>query len=94
VEVSVRELKDRLSAVLRRVRDGEVVLVTSRGRAVARLTPVETNPEEAESAAVARLSALPWVRAGSLERPEGLRPGVRLRGAGPSASAMVVEGRE
>lgn len=94
MEVSVRELKDRLSAVLRRVREGEVVVVTSRGRAVARLTPVEADTEEVENAAVARLCALPWVRAGSLETPEGLRPGVRLRGAGPSASAMVVEGRE
>jgi prevent-host-death family protein len=94
VEISVRELKDQLSAVLRRVRQGEVVLVTSRGRAVARLTPVEARPEEAESAAVARLCALPWVRAGSGEPPKGLEPGVRLSGRGPSAAEIVAEGRE
>jgi prevent-host-death family protein len=35
--VAVKELKNRLSAYLREVRDGEVVLVTDRGRVVAEL---------------------------------------------------------
>lgn len=37
--VGIRELKDRLSEYLRRVRDGESVLVTDRGEVVAELTP-------------------------------------------------------
>jgi prevent-host-death family protein len=37
--VGVRELKDRLSEYLRRVRSGEGVLVTDRGEVVAELTP-------------------------------------------------------
>ena len=37
--VGVRELKDRLSEYLRRVRAGESVLVTDRGEVVAELTP-------------------------------------------------------
>jgi antitoxin (DNA-binding transcriptional repressor) of toxin-antitoxin stability system len=35
--VAVKELKNRLSSYLREVRDGEIVLVTDRGRVVAEL---------------------------------------------------------
>ncbi len=39
--VGIRELKQRTSAILRRVRDqGDVVEITYRGRAVARLVPL------------------------------------------------------
>jgi prevent-host-death family protein len=37
--VGLRELKNRLSAYVREVRSGEVVLVTDRGEVVAELTP-------------------------------------------------------
>src|SRR5688572_10108038 len=37
--VGVRELKNRLSEYIRRVRSGEGVLVTDRGEVVAELTP-------------------------------------------------------
>ncbi len=39
IEVGVRELKNSLSSYLRRVRQGETIVVTDRGRAVARLIP-------------------------------------------------------
>jgi prevent-host-death family protein len=38
--VGVRELKDRLSHYLRTVRQGESVVVTIRGKPVARLVPI------------------------------------------------------
>jgi prevent-host-death family protein len=37
--VGIRELKNSLSAYLRRVRSGESVLVTDRGEVIAELTP-------------------------------------------------------
>ena len=40
MEVGVRELRNNLSRYLDRVREGEEVLVTDRGRAVARVLPV------------------------------------------------------
>ncbi len=40
-EVGVRELHDRLSEYLERVEQGEELIVTRRGRAVARLTGVD-----------------------------------------------------
>jgi antitoxin (DNA-binding transcriptional repressor) of toxin-antitoxin stability system len=50
--VAVRELKNRLSAYLREVAGGEVVLVTDRGRVVAELRrpTVETLSSPAEQA--------------------------------------------
>lgn len=39
-QVGVRDLKNGLSAYLRRVADGETIVVTDRGRAIARLVPV------------------------------------------------------
>jgi prevent-host-death family protein len=42
MEVGVRELRNNLSRYLDRVRDGEEVIVTERGRAVARMLPVGT----------------------------------------------------
>ncbi len=45
--VGVRELKNRLSEYLRRVKAGEEILVTDRGKIVARLSSAE--PSAAES---------------------------------------------
>jgi prevent-host-death family protein len=39
-EVGVRELRDHLSRYLDKVRDGEEVVVTDRGRAIARVVPI------------------------------------------------------
>lgn len=40
MEVGVRELRDNLSRYLERVRAGDEVVVTDRGRAIARVLPV------------------------------------------------------
>jgi prevent-host-death family protein len=40
MEVGVRELRNNLSRYLDRVRDGEEVVVTDRGRAIARMLPI------------------------------------------------------
>lgn len=39
-EVGIRELRDHLSRYLDRVQDGEEVVVTDRGRAIARVLPM------------------------------------------------------
>jgi prevent-host-death family protein len=40
MEVGVRELRDHLSRYLDRVRDGDEVVITDRGRAIARVVPL------------------------------------------------------
>jgi prevent-host-death family protein len=66
VKISVTELKSRLSEHIRRVKGGEEVIVTERGRAVAVLSPIP--PSESGQA---ELDAL--VESG-LVRPAKRRP--------------------
>jgi prevent-host-death family protein len=61
--VSISELKARLSEYLEAVRAGEEVIVTDRGRPVARIAPV-SGPEDSES----RLQML--IRTGQARPPD------------------------
>jgi prevent-host-death family protein len=66
MEVSVRELKSRLSEYLRRAAAGGEVIVTSRGKEIARLLPPRTRRRAASTEAelIARFRSLPWIRPG------------------------------
>lgn len=85
-QVGVRELKASLSAYLRRVSEGESVVVTDHGRPVARLVPPDV-PE--------RLSAL--IREGRLNwNGRRLVPPARrakLRGDGATLADIVLRDR-
>ena len=52
-EVGIRELKNSLSAYLDRVRNGEVVIITDRGRPVARLSSVDASEDRLADLVVA-----------------------------------------
>jgi len=83
VEVGVRELHDRLSAFLEKVEQGEEIVVTRRGKPVARLSKVDSlRPlEEFERRGLVR-----WPK-----RPKGIpKP---LPGAKGSVSDLVSEQR-
>ena len=94
MDVPVRELKNRLSAYLRRVARGEEVTVTSRGRPVARLAPLPCTPTDRAQALRDRLAAIPWILPGTGGKPRGSSKGVRLRGRGPTAAEFVLRDRE
>lgn len=91
MEISVRELKSRLSETLRRVADGEEMLVTSRGKVVARLLPPPTRRDavSADAEAIARFRGLPWVRPGSGAKPALPKPLIRI-GKGEKTLAEIV----
>jgi len=81
VDVTVRELKARLSDCLRRVRAGEEVVVTLRGRRVARIVaePEFAATEDDDAEIVARLDELPWVNAPEAAgRPSGATDPIRV----------------
>lgn len=69
MQISTREFKAHLSAVLRRVRDGEEISVTSHGRVVARLSP----PVDEPTGPLDRLRGLSWVRAAGSGKVRGAR---------------------
>jgi prevent-host-death family protein len=77
----VADLKARLSEYLSRVKVGEEVLVTDRGRPVARLVPVDAGyalDDEAETARLRRMEREGLVRLGSGKLPEGFFEKERL----------------
>jgi prevent-host-death family protein len=66
-EVGIRALKQNASAVVARAAAGEVIVVTDRGRAVARLTPIPSST--LGGLADAGLARPPKVRLGDLPAP-------------------------
>lgn len=73
--VPVKELKNRLSSYLREVRDGEIVLVTDRGRVVAELRqPTTSTPPSGLDHALDRLSAEGALIAGLPQDARAYRP--------------------
>ncbi|MEV4420205.1 type II toxin-antitoxin system prevent-host-death family antitoxin [Patulibacter sp. NPDC049589] len=80
-EVGIRDLKDHASAVVDAVEAGDTVTVTRRGRAVARLVPIDEHAELRE-----RLAArgVRW----SGRRPLVAQP-TPLGGDGPTAAETV-----
>ncbi len=91
MEVSVRELKAHLSAVVRRVEAGETATITAHRKAIATLVPISPAPEsdslEARLMACGLMSSLP--KAGGLVR----RPGPKWPTGLPSLSQAVIEDR-
>ena len=87
--VGARELKTRLGTYLRRVREGQRILVTDRGIPVAELRGLDTN--ETLEGRLQRLEA-----AGLVSRPvrRVLEPLRAVRSRGSSAAEAVVEDRE
>jgi prevent-host-death family protein len=85
--VGIRELKNHLSRVLRRVSSGERITITDRGRPVALLTPVDERKEEAALWAMVREGLARWGGG----KPDLPKRRVRIRG-GP-ISDTVIEGR-
>lgn len=99
MEVSVRELKNRLSEYLRKVSAGAEVVVTSRGKAVARLLAPRAGRRLAaasgEEEAIALLRSQPWIRPGKIGKQRvGLLKPVKLKPGTKPLSEVVSEMRD
>lgn len=85
-EVGVRELHDQLSRYVRHAQAGHEVVVTMRGRRVARLTPIDDDTDPLEDLR----------RRGLLRDPttprRRTRPGTRITATG-SVSELVADQR-
>ena len=90
MKVGTKDLKNRLSHYLRKVRDGEVVRVTDRGQVVAEIRAVAPASENDEEAALAELESSGLISRGS-GRFRAIKP-VRLRG-GVRASRAILDDR-
>jgi prevent-host-death family protein len=82
--VGVRELKNNLSSYLARAREGEEILVTDRGRPVARLVPVD-GPTDRLAELIAQGLVIP-----AKTRVRSRRPPIKANG---TVSDLVAEQR-
>jgi prevent-host-death family protein len=83
--VGIRELKNSASSIIDRVEDGESIIVTKRGRPVARIVATSIAPH------LARLVAEGTVRPS--EGPRYLPKATKLRDGDKTAADYVSEGR-
>jgi len=88
ITVGTRELRNKLSACLRRVKAGETIIVTERGKAIGQILPIRAGLEERMKALQAA-GFLEW----SGRKLEPRRPTIVNRGPKP-ASDLVTEGRD
>jgi prevent-host-death family protein len=85
MQVGIRELKNRLSHYIHRVRSGEIIVVTDRGKPVARIIPIGVPEHIAELVAQRKMT---WSR-----RPFR-RPARRIRPwPGPPIAKYISEDR-
>jgi antitoxin (DNA-binding transcriptional repressor) of toxin-antitoxin stability system len=87
--VGTKDLKNRLSHYLRRVREGEVVRVTDRGQVVAEIRAVQP-PDQEDGAILAELEAAGVLTIGSGRF--GAVQRVRLRGVRASRAVLADRG--
>jgi prevent-host-death family protein len=66
--VGVRELRDNLSEYLRRVREGELLVITDRGQPIGELGPAAAGRNARRAMEIARKGAASW----SGGKPKGL----------------------
>lgn len=93
MQVSIQKMKNGLSKYLKLVQMGQDVVITDRGRPVARLTLVAGTPEQTEAEAIKRIRALPWVRPGQGGKLKGAKNPIRWKPGDKLASDIVIEDR-
>ncbi len=84
-EVGIRDLKNELSKYIDRVRSGEEVIVTDRGRPVAKLSPLDVSDDR-----LADLVAAGVVRPPSSRTRHRARSRIKAKG---NVSSLVAEQR-
>jgi prevent-host-death family protein len=79
--VSVRELKDHLSEHLQRVQGGERIMITDRGRPIAKLTPLRDEARMLDEATTLDERLARMEEAGEITLPQGKKTRARARPA-------------
>ncbi len=86
--VGIRELKTHLSRYLARVKKGERITVSDRGRAVAVISPAPNGALDERIEAMLRTGVAKW----NGGKPTGSRRPIKLRG-GPTMSETIISER-
>ncbi len=91
ITVSVKELKNRLTQHLRRVKQGEKVIITDRGEPIALIQPIQSAaPVVSLQARLAKLAAQGLVTLPTRKPLKGVRT---VKVSGPPISRTILEDR-
>jgi prevent-host-death family protein len=90
---TITEAKNQLSALIDRVRHGETVVITDRGRPVARLESVVTDPAADPAGRLARLERRGLLKRAATPPPKALRPLSRTRRTSGALDLLLEERR-
>jgi len=95
MNVSVRDLKAHLSRYLNGVRAGRDVVITSRGRPIARLLAVAepAAKEPTQEELLRRLRLVPGVRLGAGGKPLGAKKPIKIQPGQKTLAQIVLEER-
>lgn len=87
-EAGIRELKSRLSSILRQVKAGETVVITERGKPIGRIVPIAQSADE-QLKHLAEAGLIAWDGA----KLQPMAPIARVQGEQTVAS-LLLEDRE
>jgi prevent-host-death family protein len=88
IETGIRELKSRLSAYMRRVKAGEIIVITEHGKPIGRIVPVGQSTQE-QMATLMRAGLINW----NSKKLAHISPLAQTRGD-RSLSELLLEDRE
>ena len=87
ITVGIKELKNRLSQYLRKIKKGEKIVITEREKAIATIVPVERVNEDSQLLSLVKEGFAVW-KGG---KPVGSRHPIKIKGK--TVSEIVIEER-
>ena len=87
ISTGIKDLKNRLSHYLREVKNGEEVIITERGKAIATIVPVERAGDNSRLLSLVNEGFAVW----KCGKPSGSKHPVKIKGR--SVSRIVIEDR-
>jgi len=87
ISAGIRDLRNRLSYYLRKVKKGEKILITERDQVIATILPVERSEEDSRLLSLVKEGFATW-KGG---KPNGSRHPVKIKGK--AVSDIVLEDR-
>lgn len=87
ITVGIKELKNRLSQYLRKIKQGEKIIITEREKAIAAIVPIERTSEDSELLSLIKEGFAVW-KGG---KPIGTKHPIKIKGK--TVSEIVIEER-
>ena len=92
MQIAIRELKSHFSKYLKKVQEGEEIIVTTHGKPIARFSQLDINFDDPKNN---NINNVDWIQHGNGSKPIGLSGNERIKlQEGKDLSDMLLEDRE